>query len=149
MLTDLADACRASGLRVLEEPGWRTRGHGRKIDPNFDMAAFRAAVARLDTQEDDMTPEQARQLAEVHAWIKGQEIMPLDYRPHHGNPLDNQYGHTMSVRQRLDAVERKLDALLARLESRPQPPATRRDQAGGGVDDGLRQDDAPLSEGAV
>lgn len=27
-LTDLADACRASGLRVVEEPAWRTRGHG-------------------------------------------------------------------------------------------------------------------------
>lgn len=27
-LTDLADACRASGLPVLEEPGWRTRGQG-------------------------------------------------------------------------------------------------------------------------
>ena len=29
MLTDLADACRKSGLRVVERPGWRTRGHGR------------------------------------------------------------------------------------------------------------------------
>lgn len=27
-LTDLADACRASGLPVHEVPGWRTRGHG-------------------------------------------------------------------------------------------------------------------------
>lgn len=29
MLFDLADACRASGLRVVETPGWRTRGHGQ------------------------------------------------------------------------------------------------------------------------
>lgn len=27
-LTDLADACRASGLPVVEQSGWRTRGHG-------------------------------------------------------------------------------------------------------------------------
>ena len=28
MLLDLADAARRSGLTVVEEPGWRTRGHG-------------------------------------------------------------------------------------------------------------------------
>lgn len=28
MLTDLAEACRKSGLKVVETPGWRTRGHG-------------------------------------------------------------------------------------------------------------------------
>lgn len=28
MLTDLADACRATGLTVVETPGWKTRGHG-------------------------------------------------------------------------------------------------------------------------
>ena len=28
LLTDLADACRKSGLPVVEEVGWRTRGHG-------------------------------------------------------------------------------------------------------------------------
>lgn len=27
-LTDLADACRRSGLTVIEQPGWRDRGHG-------------------------------------------------------------------------------------------------------------------------
>lgn len=27
-LADLADACRKSGLRVVEQPGWKTRGHG-------------------------------------------------------------------------------------------------------------------------
>lgn len=29
MLTDLADACRKSGLEVVEVDGWRTRGHGQ------------------------------------------------------------------------------------------------------------------------
>ena len=28
LLTDLADACRKSGLKVVETPGWKTRGHG-------------------------------------------------------------------------------------------------------------------------
>lgn len=28
LLTDLADACRKSGLKVVEVDGWRTRGHG-------------------------------------------------------------------------------------------------------------------------
>ena len=32
MLTDLADAARASGLPVVEEPGWRTRSHGPMAD---------------------------------------------------------------------------------------------------------------------
>jgi N-acetyl-anhydromuramyl-L-alanine amidase AmpD len=29
MLTDLADACRSSGLRVAERKGWKSRGHGQ------------------------------------------------------------------------------------------------------------------------
>jgi hypothetical protein len=32
MLTDLADVLRAAGLEVIEEPGWKTRGHGQMID---------------------------------------------------------------------------------------------------------------------
>lgn len=31
-LTDLADACRKSGLTVVEVPGWETRGHGPMSD---------------------------------------------------------------------------------------------------------------------
>ncbi|CAF1523055.1 unnamed protein product, partial [Rotaria sordida] len=27
MLTNLADILRRAGLRVLEQPGWKTRGH--------------------------------------------------------------------------------------------------------------------------
>lgn len=37
MLTDLADACRKSGLPVVEQPGWRTRGHGQ-------MSAVRSII---------------------------------------------------------------------------------------------------------
>jgi hypothetical protein len=32
MLTDLAHVLRAAGLTVVEEPGWRTRGHGQMVD---------------------------------------------------------------------------------------------------------------------
>lgn len=32
MLTDLADAVRASGLPVVEEPGWQLRAHGPMLD---------------------------------------------------------------------------------------------------------------------
>lgn len=31
-LTDLADAARKSGLKVVEEPGWKSRGHGPMVD---------------------------------------------------------------------------------------------------------------------
>lgn len=34
MLTDLADACRKSGLTVVEVDGWRTRGHGQFLGVN-------------------------------------------------------------------------------------------------------------------
>jgi hypothetical protein len=32
MLTDLADVLRSAGLTVVEEPGWKTRGHGPMVD---------------------------------------------------------------------------------------------------------------------
>ena len=32
MLTDLADTLRAAGLQVVEEPGWKQRGHGAMTD---------------------------------------------------------------------------------------------------------------------
>jgi hypothetical protein len=34
MLTDLADACRKSGLPVIEVNGWRNRGHGQFLGVN-------------------------------------------------------------------------------------------------------------------
>lgn len=32
LLTNLADVCRKTGLKVVEIPGWRTRGHGEFTD---------------------------------------------------------------------------------------------------------------------
>lgn len=45
-LTDLADACRSTGLRVIEEPGWKTRGHsGLLTRPEGIMCHHTAAKA--------------------------------------------------------------------------------------------------------
>jgi hypothetical protein len=45
-LTDLADACRATGLRVIEEPGWKTRGHsGLLTRPQGILIHHTAAAA--------------------------------------------------------------------------------------------------------
>jgi N-acetyl-anhydromuramyl-L-alanine amidase AmpD len=46
---------------------------GRKIDPDFDMAAFRTAVARVGTsgEDEDMTPDQSRKLDEVIEQLTG------------------------------------------------------------------------------
>ena len=46
MLTDLADACRKSGLPVVEVDGWRTRGHGRFLGVNSIVCHHTATSAR-------------------------------------------------------------------------------------------------------
>lgn len=48
MLTDLADACRASGLTVAEIPGWRTRGHGEMTSVDTIVAHHTAGPASGD-----------------------------------------------------------------------------------------------------
>lgn len=45
MLTDLADACRKSGLTVVEEPGWRLRGHGQMGQVSTIVAHHTATAA--------------------------------------------------------------------------------------------------------
>lgn len=46
MLTDLADACRKSGLTVVEVDGWRTRGHGQFAGVNSIVCHHTATSAR-------------------------------------------------------------------------------------------------------
>lgn len=46
MLTDLADACRKSGLPVVEVDGWRTRGHGAFLGLNSIVCHHTATSAR-------------------------------------------------------------------------------------------------------
>ena len=45
MLTDLAEACRKSGLKVVEVDGWRTRGHGPMTDVQT-IACHHTATSR-------------------------------------------------------------------------------------------------------
>lgn len=49
MLTDLADACRAGGLTVIEEPGWTTRGHGPMVNVAGVVCHHTAGPATGDT----------------------------------------------------------------------------------------------------
>lgn len=46
LLTDLADACRKSGLTVLEIDGWRTRGHGDFLGINSIVCHHTATSAK-------------------------------------------------------------------------------------------------------
>lgn len=46
MLTDLADACRKSGLPVVEVDGWKTRGHGEMFAVNSLVLHHTATSAK-------------------------------------------------------------------------------------------------------
>lgn len=46
MLTDLADVCRAAGLKVVETKGWRSRGHGPMVDVRTIVCHHTAGPAR-------------------------------------------------------------------------------------------------------
>lgn len=66
-----AAICWYLGLPVSRVLAHKEFAPSRKIDPNFDMAAFRRRVQKhLDnppmSQEDDMTPAQEKMLREVH-----------------------------------------------------------------------------------
>jgi len=60
-------------------------------------------------EEDDMNADQDRKLNEIYGELR----TPRDYRHHHGNPEDIMYGHDMSIRKDLAA----LDDRLARIET--------------------------------
>ena len=45
LLTDLADACRKSGLKVVEVEGWKTRGHGHLSGVNTIVCHHTATPA--------------------------------------------------------------------------------------------------------
>lgn len=50
-LTDLADVCRTSGLRVIEVPGWRARGHG-------GMTSVRGVICHWTATPDTTRPSE-------------------------------------------------------------------------------------------
>lgn len=65
-----AAICRRLGWTAANLVGHKEHTPGRKTDPTFNMATFRARVgAYLAGEGEDMTPEQAAQLAEVHSVI--------------------------------------------------------------------------------
>lgn len=71
---DVAVRWAAARCRFHGWTGGSARGHKeltrRKIDPSFPMDTFRRAVeARLAGEDIDMTPEQAKQLKELHALL--------------------------------------------------------------------------------
>lgn len=91
---------------------------GRKTDPQgYTMDDMRRQVAALLAnptiqglaQEDDLTPEQARQLAEIHTKTVAQRL-PLSGRP--GADTDDPYGHVLSA----DAAARQALARITALE---------------------------------
>jgi len=59
--------------------------------------------------EDDMNDDQSRKLDDIHRELH----TPRNFRHHHGNEEDIMYGHDLSVRKELAAV----DARLARIET--------------------------------
>lgn len=61
-------------------------------------------------RDDDMTPEQAKMLADIHR----EHTVRYDYRNHHMSPVDNVYGHTMSIRKDADAYAHRDDVGLVR-----------------------------------
>ncbi len=94
---------------------------GRKIDPgDWDMNDFRNEVARHlrggPTEEDDMTPEQDRMLREIHQ----QTFRAYDFRAHHGNVEDNEFGQTLSVRKELTWLREQVNRIEAALPKDPK-----------------------------
>lgn len=63
MLTDLADACRASGLVVVERLGWRTRGHGGMSGVRSVICHHTAGPASGDTPSLNVVQDGRRGLA--------------------------------------------------------------------------------------
>jgi hypothetical protein len=102
---------------------------GRKTDPRgYTMDDMRRRVAALLAnptipalaQEDDLTPEQAKQLAAIHEKTVAQRL-PLAGRP--GGDTDDPYGHVLSAdaaaRQALakvTALEKTVNAIAAALK---------------------------------
>jgi murein L,D-transpeptidase YcbB/YkuD len=70
------------------------RAFQRTFGLTVDGAVGPQTWAKLDEEMNDMTPEQARKLDEIHKEL----FQPRDYRIHHNNPVDIPYGHLLSVR---------------------------------------------------
>lgn len=100
---------------------WRVAGHhGGPPGGGFLMALNDAEqqevlVAARQWSRPWASAEGSKWAAEALMTIYGQERAVYDYRNHHMAPDDNQYGHGLSTRKRLDDLEVKLDAIIAKL----------------------------------
>lgn len=110
-----AELCRALHLTVTD-----VRGHkeicsprGRKIDPNYDMDAFRSAVAVTlrpkTTTEDDMTPEQAKQLSLTYQAVWGMDG--------HGGDVHDSAGEYPPIMHSLARLTEEVAKLIAKLDA--------------------------------
>lgn len=90
------------------------RGHketcspkGRKSDPDFDMTAFRAAVAAVDL-EDTMANLTAKEIADA---VWADDVIPDEQDP--TNATWRASSSLARVKRRTDAIEKKLDDEIA------------------------------------
>lgn len=100
---------------------------GRKIDPNFDMDAFRRAVAAAGPEEDDMTPDQDRMLREIHR----EATQRLRRRIEGSTYTDTVLGYALNAdsfgyraKESLDRIENRLDDISHRLTALENPGGT-------------------------
>nr|WP_227012830.1 MULTISPECIES: N-acetylmuramoyl-L-alanine amidase [unclassified Pseudonocardia] len=91
---------------------------GRKIDPNFDMVAFRRLVASIG--DNYLTPEQDRMLREVHREL----TQRLRRRIEGSSYTDTVLGYAMNAdsfgyrgKESLDRIEARLDQIEGRLDT--------------------------------
>lgn len=88
-----------------------------KIDPaGIDMNAFRRDVqALIDRRDEDMTPEQAKQLAEVHRELTQRYSSRSNHRKD-DKPVDTLAGLVLNVDGRVHEASIDVPAQLARIE---------------------------------
>lgn len=158
----------AALLHYMRRPAARAASHaevatppGRKIDPaGIDMNQLRATVARyLDdplrriprgtstTSGDDMTPDQARMLADVHAvltarwgtWQGGtdEQLTLVDLARRGNVEVRAVHPNLASLHAKVDALNAKLSQLLSRPVADFVDPAEIRDAVAGALADGL------------
>ncbi len=104
-----------------EHSGWAP---GRKIDRlGYTAASGRARIAAVrgtNTEEIDVAAEQniLNAIQGLKNDLASVEGVPLDYRGHHGNPKDNQFGQTLGIRKDVEAFRLEVIARLTALEAR-------------------------------
>lgn len=100
---------------ILRHTGWKVAGHkehqpGDKSDPGFDMSIFRADVAAAQ-MGDDMTPEQAEQLHNLH------EMIFWNVRPWLESHIHVTATALKAIAERVDIDPAELDAIKAAAEA--------------------------------